>query len=278
MARYAIKTPTHHTDWGRMLEIWQEADRHPVIESAWNFDHFYPLRGDTDGPCLEAWVTLSALAQATSRLRIGPMVLGMHFRHPAVTAAMASTLDIVSDGRLELGLGAGWYERETEAYGIELGSVDDRMTRFEEGIEVIDSLLTQEATTFDGRFFHLREARNEPKPVQKPRPPFVIGGRGEKRTLRAVARYASMWDALFAEDDLDEWRRLRGVLWDHCKEVGRDPGEISCSSHLRMGPDPDEVVARAGRLFEAGIDVVIVGLGGQHDGSTVAALAAAMGS
>ncbi len=278
MARYAIKTPTHHTDWGRMLEIWQEADRHPVIESAWNFDHFYPLWGDTDGPCLEAWVTLSALAQATSRLRIGPMVLGMHFRHPAVTAAMASTLDIVSGGRLELGLGAGWYEREVEAYGIELGSVDDRMTRFEEGIEVIHRLLTQETTTFDGRFFHLREARNEPKPVQKPRPPFVIGGRGEKRTLRAVARYASMWDALFTEDDLDEWRRLRGVLWDHCREVGRDPAEISCSSHLRMGPDPDpgEVVDRAGRLFEAGVDVVIVGLGGQHDGSTVAALAAAM--
>jgi F420-dependent oxidoreductase-like protein len=276
--RYAIKTPTHHTDWGRMLEIWQEADRHPVIESAWNFDHFYPLRGDTDGPCLEAWVTLSALAQATSRLRIGPMVLGMHFRHPAVTAAMASTLDIVSGGRLELGLGAGWYEREVEAYGLDLGSVDDRMTRFEEGIEVIHRLLTQETTTFDGRFFHLREARNEPKPVQKPRPPFVIGGRGEKRTLRAAARYASMWDALFAEDDLDEWRRLRGVLWDHCKDVGRDPAEIACSSHLRVGPDPDpgEVVARAGRLFEAGIDVVIVGLGGQHDGSTVAALAAAM--
>lgn len=278
MARYAIKTPTHHTDWGRMLEIWQEADRHPVIESAWNFDHFYPLRGDTNGPCLEAWVTLSALAQATSRLRIGPMVLGMHFRHPAVTAAMASTLDIVSDGRLELGLGAGWYEREIEAYGIELGSVDDRMTRFEEGIEVIHRLLTQETTTFEGRFFHLREARNEPKPVQKPRPPFVIGGRGEKRTLRVAARYASMWDALFAEDDLDEWRRLRGVLWDHCREVGRDPSEISCSSHLRVGPEPDpeDVVERAGRLFEAGIDVVIVGLGGQHDGSTVAALAEAM--
>ncbi|HSJ84118.1 MAG TPA: TIGR03560 family F420-dependent LLM class oxidoreductase [Acidimicrobiia bacterium] len=277
MARFGVKTPTHHITWDRMLEIWRAADEIDLYESAWNFDHFYPLRVDTDGPCLEAWVTLSALAQATSRIRLGSMVTGMHFRHPAVTAAMAATLDIVSSGRLELGLGAGWYELEADAYGIDLGTVGERMTRFEEGTEVIHRLLTQEHTDFSGKFFTLRQARNEPKAVQAPRPPIVIGGRGEKRTLRLVARHASMWDALFV-DDVSEWRRLKDVLVGHCEREGRDPAEISCSSHLRVDPDPDpeEVAGRAAQLFEAGLDVVILGLGSAHDGSTVAKLAPAL--
>lgn len=278
MPRYAIKTPTHHTSWDRMLEVWRAADARPVFESAWNFDHFYPIRGDTDGPCLEAWVTLSALAQATERIRVGSMVTGMHFRHPAVTASMASSLDIVSGGRFELGLGAGWYALETDAYGMDLGSVGERMTRFEEGTEVIHLLLTQETTDFEGSFYRLSGARNEPKPLQRPRPPIVIGGRGERRTLRLVARFASMWDALFAEEELDEWRRLRGVLWDHCEAIGRDPAEISCSSHLRVGADPntEELAGRAGKLFEAGIDVVVFGLGGGHDAGTVDRIASAL--
>lgn len=275
MARFAVKTPTHHTTWERMLEVWKAADEIDLYESAWNFDHFYPIRGDTDGPCLEAWVTLTALAQATNRIRVGTMVNGMHFRHPAVTASMASSLDIVSGGRLELGLGAGWNEVEADAYGMELGTVDERMTRFEEGTEVIHLLLTEGRTDFSGRFYTLTDARNEPKPVQSPRPPIVIGGRGEKRTLRLVARFATMWDALFTEDDAGEWRRLREVMWAHCQDVGRDPAEISCSSHLRIAPDPDpaEVAARAARMFEEGIDVVILGLGAAHDGATVERLA-----
>jgi F420-dependent oxidoreductase-like protein len=261
-----------------MLEVWRAADEIDLYESAWNFDHFYPLRVNTDGPCLEAWVTLSALAQATSRIRLGSMVTGMHFRHPAVTASMASSLDIVSGGRFELGLGAGWYPLEAEAYGIELGSVDERMTRFEEGTEVIHRLLTQEHTDFKGRFYTLTNARNEPKPIQSPRPPIVIGGRGEKRTLRLAARFASMWDALFAEDDGGEWRRLREVLWAHCQDVGRDPAEISCSSHLRIDADPDpaEVASRAARMFEEGLDVVILGFSAAHDGGTVERLAGAL--
>jgi F420-dependent oxidoreductase-like protein len=279
MARFAIKTPTHHTTWEAMLEVWKAADEIEVFVSAWNFDHFYPLRGDTTGPCLEAWVTLSALAQATSRIRVGTMVCGMHFRHPAVTASMASSLDIVSNGRLELGLGAGWYELEADAYGFELGTIGERMTRFEEGTEVIHMLLTQETTDFDGAFFTLREARNEPKPVQTPRPPIVVGGRGEKRTLRLAARHASMWDAMFIEDELDEWRRLRDVLWQHCSDVGRDPNEISLSSHLRLDPDPDpaEVAGRAADLFEAGVDVVLLAFTAQHNASTVEKIGAVLG-
>ncbi|HET8740553.1 MAG TPA: LLM class F420-dependent oxidoreductase [Acidimicrobiia bacterium] len=278
MARFAVKTPTHHTTWDRMLEIWRAADEMDVYESAWNFDHFYPIRGDSDGPCLEAWVTLSALAQATNRIRVGTMVNGMHYRHPAVTAAMASSLDIVSGGRLELGLGAGWYELESDAYGIELGTIGERMTRFEEGTEVIHLLLTQEHTDFEGKFFRLDNARNEPKPVQQPRPPIVIGGKGEKRTLRLVARFASMWDAMFVEDQKDEWLRLREVMWGHCQDVGRDPTEIACSSHLSIAPDPDpgEVAQRAATMFDTGIDVVILGFTAAHDGGTVESIATAI--
>ncbi len=278
MARFAVKTPTHHTTWGQMLEVWQAADEIDLFETAWNFDHFYPIRGDTDGPCLEAWVTLSALTQATKRIRVGTMVNGMHFRHPAVLASMASSLDIVSGGRLEIGLGAGWNEAEADAYGLSLGTVGERMTRFEEGTEVIHLLLTQEQTSFDGRFFELTDARNEPKPIQQPRPPIVIGGRGEKRTLRLVARFASMWDALFVEDEKEEWLRLRDVMWAHCEDVGRDPGEISCSSHLSIGPEPDpaEVASRSATMFDAGIDVVILGFTAAHDRGTVAAIAEAL--
>ncbi len=189
-----------------------------------------------------------------------------------------TTLDIVSGGRLELGLGAGWYELESDAYGIELGTIGERMTRFEEGTEVIHLLLTQETTDFEGEFYRLQGARNEPKPLQEPRPPIVIGGRGERRTLRLVARFASMWDALFAEDDLDEWRRLREVLWDHCEAVGRDPAEIACSSHLRVGPEPEgeELAGRAERLFEAGVDVVLFGLGAGHGAGTIDLIASAL--
>lgn len=276
VGRYGIKTNLHHVTWPEVLEIWLAADEHPIFESAWNFDHLYPFRGDVKGPCLEAWVTLSALAQSTERIRLGTMVTGMHFRHPAVTASMASSLDIVAEGRFEMGLGAGWYDVETEAYGMELGSVDDRLTRFEEGTEVIHRLLTQETTDFEGKFFTLRQARNEPKPLQQPRPLFAIGGRGEKRTLRVVARYADTWDVLFAGDDLDEWKRLREVLWDHCQDVGRDPSEIACSSHLRVAPDPDpeEVGRQARRLFEAGLDVVLLSINASaHNARTVHELA-----
>lgn len=260
MPRFAIKTPPQHTTWEAMLEVWRAADQIDVFESAWNFDHFYPIHGDPTGPCMEAWVTLTALAQATSRLRIGCMVHGMHFRHPAITASMAATLDIVSGGRLYLGLGAGWYELEADAYGLPLGTLKERMDRFEEGVEVIVRLLSQETTTFRGSHFQLTEARCEPKGPQRPHPPIAIGGGGERRTLRVVARWAQWWDALRADPDV--WRRKHEVLVEHCRTVGRDPAEITCSAHVGIGPedDPAAAVDRAGELFDAGLDVVIFSL------------------
>ena len=163
--KLAFKTMPQNIEWSVMLETWQELDADPRYESAWVFDHFYPIYGGEEGPCLEAWVTLSALAQATERIRIGSMVNAAPYRHPGLCAAMASSLDIVSNGRLELGLGAGWNEVEAGAYGISLA---ERFDRFEEYLECVVSLLSQPITDFQGRHYTLTNARNEPKGPQQP--------------------------------------------------------------------------------------------------------------
>src|SRR6476659_8770144 len=139
-----------------MLAIWETADDIEVCESGWTFDHFYPIFSDSSGPCLDGWTTLTALAQATKRLRVGVLVTGIVYRHPAVLANMAAALDIVSNGRLELGIGAGWNEEECDAYGIKLGSLKERFDRFDEACEVIVGLLTNETTDFEGQYFTLK--------------------------------------------------------------------------------------------------------------------------
>ena len=276
MARYGIKTPNHQTSWENMLEVWKEIDQIDVYESAWNWDHLYPLRSDPHGTSLDGWVTLSALARETSRIRIGSMVNGMHFRHPSITAKMAVTLDLVSGGRSYLGLGAGWFEEEAEAHGLELGSMKERFDRFDEGLEVIVSLLTNEETDFSGEYYQLKGALSEPKASQKPHPPICIGGAGRKRTLRAVARWAQMWDALLAEPE--EWLELREVLEGHCQDVGRDSGEIECSVHIRYsrGDDVSEIAEMAAKRFEAGVDIVVFTLGSPNEVSMIAPLAEAL--
>jgi F420-dependent oxidoreductase-like protein len=255
--RFAFKTSPQHTTWADMLAVWREADQIELYESGWTFDHFYPIRGDVTGPCLEGWVTLTALAQATTRVRLGNLVSGIHYRHPALLANMAATLDIISGGRLELGIGAGWNELESGAYGMELGTPAERSDRFEEACEVLVGLLTQETTTFAGKYYQLNEARCEPKPVQAPHPPICIGGGGEKRTLRTTAKYAQHWN--FAGGTPEEFAHKREVLYQHCADIGRDPAEITLSSHVRLDDDgPSKVADTAAALGEKGLDLAIV--------------------
>src|SRR5262249_33973446 len=161
-----------------------------------------------------AWTMLAALAQATSRIRLGCQVTGMVYRHPAVLANMAATVDIISSGRLELGLGAGWNQMECDAYGIELPPLPERFDPFDGGVEATISLLSTTPTTFDGRYVRLTDARCEPKPVQRPRPPVTIGGRGRTRTLRTAARWAQQWNAITS--DPQEWASLKQTLVEHC--------------------------------------------------------------
>jgi len=200
----------------------------------------------------------------------------MHHRHPAVTANMAATVDIISGGRLELGMGAGWNEMESDAYGIELGTLKERFDRFDEGIPIIRSLLDNEVTNFAGDYFTITDARCEPKPVQ-PKLPLVIGGKGRKRTLRTVARFADQWDMTFP-DAPSHWLELDAVLQEHCDAVGRDPSEIARSVHLGFGPDDDpaELADRADGFFEAGVDLVVWSMRGEIVPDRLEPLAAAL--
>jgi len=259
-----------------MLAVWREADTIDVFESGWTFDHFYPIFSDSGGPCLEGWTTLTALAQATQRLRLGTLVTGIHYRHPAVLANMASALDIVSNGRLELGIGAGWNEEESGAYGIELGSLRERFDRFEEACEVLVGLLSQPTTDFDGKYFQLKAARNEPKGPQRPHPPICIGGSGEKRTLRITARYAQHWN--FVGGPPSEFARKRDVLASHCADIGRDPKEIMLSAHVRFDPEAGygQVIDEAAGLGAEGLDLAIIYLPQPHDPAVLEPLAEAI--
>ena len=262
--RFAIKTRPEHTTWERIRDVWVAADEVEIFESAWNWDHFYPLTGDLTGPNLEGWTTLAALAQATRRIRLGCQVTGMIYRHPAVLANMAATVDIISEGRLELGLGAGWNQQECDAYGIELPPVRERFDRFDEGVEAIVGLLSNATTTFEGKYIRLTEARSEPKPVQRPHPPITIGGRGPKRTLRAAARWAQQWNVIVSS--ADEWLGLKEILVGHCTDLGRSPAEITCSVNVRLDPDLelnksiDLAVESVIAYRDAGVDLLIMNL------------------
>jgi F420-dependent oxidoreductase-like protein len=257
MVAFGIKTPPQHGPWADFLDVWRAADDMEIFESAWTMDHFYPLTPPLDGTHLESWAVLAALAQATTRLRLGCMVNGMHYRHPAVTANAAVTLDHISGGRFNLGLGAGWFEPESIAYGIPLGTLKERFDRFDEGLEVITSLLTNEYTDFSGKYYQLTNARCEPKPVQA-RIPIVVGGKGPNRTLPAVARWADHWD-MTAPESPEAWKALSDVLDQRCAAIGRDPAEIRRSIHLMWSEeaDPGEMAARAVSFGEAGVDLVI---------------------
>jgi F420-dependent oxidoreductase-like protein len=273
--RFAIKTSPQHTSYDDMLDVWQAADAIDLFESAWTFDHFYPIFSDPTGPCLEGWVTTTALAQATRRIRVGVLVTGNVYRHPAVLANMAASLDVISNGRLEFGIGAGWNQEECDAYGIDLPPLTERFDRFDEALEVITKLFTEKEANFDGRHYRLVNARCEPKPVQQPHPPIVVGGGGERRTLRAVARFADHWNV--PGGGVDVFTAKREVLAEHCGRIGRDVREITMSTHLRL--DPDNIAAtvdEAGAFADAGLDLGIVYLPPPHTPKVLEPLASAL--
>lgn len=260
--RFALAT-SQATPWDALCALWEAADEEDLWESAWTGDHFYPFLPGSDprGPCIEGWTSLAALSQRTRRLRMGVLVSGMPYRHPAILAKMAAAADVVSGGRLELGLGAAWYQMECDAYGIELGSVRTRMDRFAEGVEVVHNLLTQSTTTFSGRYYQVSDARCEPKPLQVPRPPIVIGGVGEQRTVAVVARWGDHWNLGFVRPE-DLGGKL-DALAGHCDEVGRDPGEIAVSVVVRTAGTHGrrsltEVVDEVSTYEAAGCQIALV--------------------
>ena len=257
--RYAISTSPQRCTWDWLVEVWRKADEIELFESGWTFDHFYPLFGDSTEDCLEGWISLTALLQETKRIRGGVLVTGMLYRHPAVLANMASTLDITSSGRLELGIGAGWNEEECEAYGIELGSMQERFDRFEEGMEVVTQLLKQDRSTFKGNWYSLQDAMNNPKGPQNPLP-ICIGGGGLRRTIPAVAKYAHHWNYGTQTMSLEDFKMRHNVFLKACEKEGRDPDDILISTMLRYDGDAQATIQQAREYEEAGVKLGIVSI------------------
>ena len=257
--RYAISTSPQRCTWDWLVEVWRKADEIELFESGWTFDHFYPLFGDSTEDCLEGWISLTALLQETKRIRGGVLVTGMLYRHPAVLANMASTLDITSNGRLELGIGAGWNEEECEAYGIELGSMQERFDRFEEGMEVVTQLLKQDRSTFRGNWYSLQDAMNNPKGPQNPLP-ICIGGGGLRRTIPAVAKYAHHWNYGTQTMSLEDFKMRHNVFLKACEKEGRDPEDILISTMLRYDGDAQATIQQAREYEEAGVKLGIVSI------------------
>lgn len=197
-------------------------------DGLWIADHFMPNQEDNSGPTGEAWTSLAALAASVPRVRLGTMVTGNTYRHPAVLAKMAAQVDIISGGRLVLGIGSAWQENEHDAYGIPFHTVGGRLRRLEEAVQVISGLFADERTDFDGKFYQMTNAPLAPKPVQRPRPPLLIGGGGERVTMRIAAQYADEWNVWGGPDTL---RQKIGVLERHCADLGRDVSEIRKSAN-----------------------------------------------
>lgn len=234
--RFSIQTGQQFAAWPDLVRIWQRAERLGYT-AAYTYDHFMAVMMDPHDPCLEAWTTLAALGVHTSRLRIGVLVTGNTYRHPAVLAKMATTVDIITGGRLDFGIGSGWFAPEHAALGIPFGSARERCERLDEALTIIRSLWTERTTTVVGRHYAVRDAIAEPKPVQRPHPPILIAAGGERRMLRLVARHANAWNA-FGSPEV--FRHKIAVLAEHCRAEGRDVAAIEKSVLVpaAIGDDP----------------------------------------
>jgi F420-dependent oxidoreductase-like protein len=253
--RFGLKLSQNATI-DQLRAVWRVADE-AGFDHCWCMDHLASLGPRDDGPIFEAWSLLAGMAVATSTTRIGCMVTGNTYRHPALLAKAAVTADHLSGGRLEFGLGAGWAENEHTMLGLPFGTKGDRADRLEEACEIIRSLWTQPRTNFDGKHYKLTDAVAEPKPVQQPHPPIWIGGSGPLRTLRITARYADVWNA--AGGSPEQVAGVSAVLDRRCAEIGRDPGEIRRSVQARVTEANDEFIELTRSYRAVGItDIVLV--------------------
>jgi F420-dependent oxidoreductase-like protein len=236
--RFGIQTGQQDVSWERMRDFWAKVDGWGY-DSLWAFDHFYPIFvPDPSGPCMESWTILGALSQHTRRARIGALVNGNTYRNPCLVAKMAATLDITSRGRLNLGLGAGWFELEHRSFGIDFKTLPGRLQALDESCRIIKSMFTQDKTSLDGKHYKVVDAVLNPKPLQKPHPPLMIGGHGERVLLKIVAKYADMWN--MGNADADEMKRLIGIIERHGDTVGRDIDEIEMTEAMAMSLNPSK--------------------------------------
>ena len=231
--------PDLNQSWSEIVSLAEHVER-SGWDGFWLADHFMPNAVDVSEPCHEVFTFLSGLAAAVPRLRLGSMVASNTYRHPAVLAKMAASLDHVSAGRLVLGLGAGWQENEHHAYGLEYFTTIGRLRRLEEACQVIKALFNETRANFSGKYYQLNDAPLEPKPLQQTLP-LMIGGGGEKVTLRIVARFADEWNVW---GTLDTFKRKSDILERHCEAVGRDPREVQRSVAVLVGHSEDPAQLR----------------------------------
>jgi F420-dependent oxidoreductase-like protein len=256
--RFGIVTD-QNLPWSTLVERWRLFDQ-LGFDSAWDCDHFIQPSRPT-GPYFEAWTLLAALAAVTDRIRIGVLVSCNTFRHPSLLAKEALTVDHVSNGRLELGIGAGWYEPEHPMFGIEMPPPGELVTRYREAVELVDRLLRNDTTSYAGRFYQVREAPMRPRPIQQPRPPLMLAAH-KRKMLRIVAEYADTWNSF---GTVDEMRTRNTMLDEHCAEIGRDPKGIVRSLYgwaAMMPHDPwqslDAFNEMVGRYSEAGVNEFLI--------------------
>jgi F420-dependent oxidoreductase-like protein len=262
--RIDIKAAQQERDWDNILRYCQDTEAEEVFTGFWLFDHFVPINGHIEGPCTDGWTLLAGLAAATERVRLGLMVGCNGYRHPAVLAKIATTIDHISGGRLDMGLGAGWFETEYRMYGIPFPPPAQRIRELDEACQLIKLLWTEEVANFQGKYYTLTDARHEPKPLQKPYPPFVIGGSGEQLTLRVVARHADVYNVPGATPD--KVVQKNRVLDEHCAAIGRDPSSIRRSVQIFMS-SPDDVPALTERIEQyltLGIDHIVIGVPNEY--------------
>jgi alkanesulfonate monooxygenase SsuD/methylene tetrahydromethanopterin reductase-like flavin-dependent oxidoreductase (luciferase family) len=263
--RFGIATAPQQVGYDDLLRVWREADTIPQIEHAWLFDHLMPIAGDPSGPIFEGWTLLSALAAQTERLRLGLLVTSNRFRPPAMLAKIATTVDIVSGGRLEFGIGVGsrpghpLARREYAAYGLPFHDTGDAVGSLAEACTVIRRLWTEaEPFDFHGTYLDLAGAFGNPKPVQRPHPPIVIGGRSAA-TLRVVAEHADVWN--IPGGDIDDAVSRSALLDRYCAEIGRDPASVTRSMYLPVSYDqPGATRDAIGQATDAGFAHIVLGL------------------
>lgn len=252
--RLGLDVSQHQLEWPELLRRARFAED-AGFDGAWVFDHFKPLYGDKGGPCMEGWTLLAALASSTERIRLGTLVTGVTYRHPSILAAEAVTVDQVSGGRLELAVGAAWFEGEHRELGIPFPPTRERTERLEEAVQVIRLLMTEDGVTFEGKHYRLDAATYHPRPLQQPHPPIWIGAGGERRTIPIAARHADVWHSFGSVEVL---RRKATVLDRAAEAAGRDPVSIVRATDLSISEPWEEVRERVDALGEAGFTYLVV--------------------
>lgn len=246
--------------WPTLVERWQYFEA-LGFDSVWDSDHFIQSSW-SEYPNFEAWTVLAGLAALTQRIRIGVLVTSNTFRHPALLAKEAVTVDHISNGRLELGFGAGWFAAEHTMFGIAFPEPPERVGRFREAVAIVDQLLRNDETSYDGQYYQLRQARFRPRPIQQPRPPLTLAGH-QPRMLRIVAEYADCWNSF---GTVAEMRARNALLDEHCVAIGREPGTIRRSLYAGWSMTPSPLVSVdafhevVGRYREAGVEEFLLDL------------------